>query len=153
MPPRSTAVTAASRSPPCPHHGCRIASKPAAGASRVQASVVHTSVPARPGQARSGDRMICTRPQARAWPRRRFRGSWAGHGMASSAPPASPTELFVQPWKLFHQQSGPPLGRLSACLLLHWRKRAIPKCLSIFFPLLAVGDADEEMVGGMVDDS
>ena len=39
-------------------------------------------------------------------------------------------------------------------MLLHWRKKAIPECPSIFIPALAtVGDADEEMVGGMVDDA
>jgi hypothetical protein len=62
------------------------ASKPAAGAIQALAALAHTSVPARPGQVHSGDHIPCTRPQAGAWPRRRFRGSSAGLGRVSSTP-------------------------------------------------------------------
>jgi hypothetical protein len=66
----------------------------------------------------------------------------------------SATDLFARSRKLFLQQRGPHLGRLAPCLPLHWRKNAIPECLSVFFPALAtVGDAHEEMVGGMVDEA
>jgi hypothetical protein len=66
----------------------------------------------------------------------------------------SATDLFARSWKLFLQQSGPHLGRLSPCLVLHWRKNTIPECPSIFFPALATeGEADKEMVGRMVDDA
>jgi hypothetical protein len=55
-------LTASSRSPPCLHHGCRIANKPGAGAIQALASLAHTSGPARLGRAHSGDHMRCTRP-------------------------------------------------------------------------------------------
>jgi hypothetical protein len=93
-------------------------------------------------------------PKAEPWPPRRFRRHRRTVGRASSAPPASPTDLFARSWKLFLQQSGPDLGRLAPCLVQHWRKNVIPKCPSIFFPALAtVGNAHEEMVGGMVDEA
>src|SRR5215467_3319114 len=72
----------------------------------------------------------------------------------SSSVARSATDLFARSWKLFLQQSSPPLGRLSPCLLLHWWKNTIPECPSIFFAALAtVGDAEEEMVGRLVDDA
>ena len=64
-----------SRSPPCRHRGCRIASKPAVGAIQALASLAHTRVPARPDQVHPGDHMLCTRPQAGDGPRQRFRAS------------------------------------------------------------------------------
>jgi hypothetical protein len=58
---------------------CRRAACP----TQALASLAHTSVPARPGRVRSDDHMLYTRPQAGAWPQRRFRGSWVGRGRVS----------------------------------------------------------------------